>query len=384
MVRSAYFHPSTSTLADASPHDKQRTDPMTDPISSRRICLVLQSGIGDVVHGLPLVNALKRDDPGCRISWIVQRAPAPLLFHHPAVDDIILFDRRRGWREVRELWRQLRSRAFDVVLNCGIYFKSAVPTLLARAPHKIGFGPDRAFDLVWLSATQTVDPRSPRHRQDMYLELVEFLGIDPNPLEWRITLTEDERARQAEFFTTLSAKRVVGLVTTSAMASKNWPVDRFAELATALQRDYGLGVILLGGPGAKEQERARRILEASETRPVWALGPDLRWLVSLLAACDLAIAPDTGPLHIARALRTPVIGLYGHTNPRLSGPYRAFEDLVVDRYNYDAPGMPYTGPVESLHPARPGDRPGRMQHIRVVDVIEKVELALRRYIRDES
>lgn len=357
---------------------------MSEPFSSRRVCLVLQSGIGDVVHGLPLVNALKRDDPGRRISWIVQRTPAPLLFHHPAVDDIILFDRRRGWREFRELWRQLRSRAFDVVLNCGIYFKSAVPTLLARAPHKIGFGPDRAFDLVWLSATQTVAPQGPRHRQDMYLELVEFLGVDPSPLEWRITLTEDERARQAEFFATLTAGRVAGLVTTSAMASKNWPVDRFVELATSLQRDSGLGVILLGGPGAKEQERARRIFEACERRPVWALGSDLRWLVSLLAACDLVIAPDTGPLHIARALGTPVIGLYGHTNPRLSGPYHAFEDLVVDRYNYDAPGIPYTGPVESLHPARPGDRAGRMQHIRVVDVLEKVELALRRYVSDKS
>lgn len=357
---------------------------MSEPFSSRRICLVLQSGIGDVVHGLPLVNALKRDDSERRISWVVQRAPAPLLYNHPAVDDIILFDRKGGWTELRELWRQMKSRSFDVVLNCGIYFKSAVPTILARAPNKIGFGPDRAFDLVWLSANHTVDPRGPRHRQDMYLELVEFLGVDPNPLEWRITITDAERAKQVDFFASLNGKGVAGIVTTSANGAKDWPAARFSELATALRRDFGLDVILLGGPGTEEQNRARRIMEASQSQPAWALGPSLRWLVSLIAACDVVIAPDTGPLHIARALGTPVVGLYGHTNPRLSGPYGAFEDLVVDRYNYDAPGIPYTGPVESQHPARPGCRLGRMEHVRVVDVLEKVALALERYGRAEN
>lgn len=357
---------------------------MSQPFSSRHICLVLQSGIGDVVHGLPLVNALKRDDPERRISWVVQRSPAPLLYHHPAVDDIILYDRKGGWREIRELRRQLKSRSFDVVLNCGIYFKSAVPTVLARAQNKIGFGPDRAFDLVWLSANHTVEPRGPRHRQDMYLELIEFLGVDPKPLEWRITITDDERERQAEFVASLDGRGVAGIVTTSANGAKDWPPDRFAELATALQQDFGLCVVLLGGPGTKEQNRARRVLEASRMQPVWALGSDLRWLISLLAACDVVIAPDTGPLHIARALGTPVVGLYGHTNPRLSGPYGAFDDLVVDRYNYDAPGVPYTGPIESQHPARPGCRQGRMEYVRVGDVLEKVALALERYARGEN
>ncbi len=381
----AYFQRRRDARADSrrAAWERPKTT-MSEPFSRRRICLVLQSGIGDVVHGLPLVNALKRDDPRRQITWVVQRAPAPLLLYHPAVDDIILFDRRGGWREVRELWRQLRHRSFDVVLNCGIYFKSAIPTLLARAPHKIGFGPDRAFDMVWLSANHTVEPRGPRHRQDMYLELVEFLGVDTTPLEWRITLTDDERARQADFFAALDAERVAGIITTSANAAKDWPVDRFSELVTALQRDYGFRALLLGGPSAREQERARRVLETSEANAVWALGADLRWLVSLLDACDLVIAPDTGPLHIARALETPVVGLYGHTNPRLSGPYRAYADLAVDRYNYDAPGVPYTGPIESLHPARPGCRSDRMERIRVVDVLEKVGLALDRYVDGDS
>jgi heptosyltransferase I len=351
-------------------------------IASRRVCLVLQSGIGDVVHGLPLVNALKRDDPGRRITWVVEPLPSRLLDHHPAVDEVVRYDRRGGAAAIRRLWRELRAgrRSFDVVLNCGIYFKSAVPTLIARAPHKIGFGRDRAKDGTWLFANHRVPARGSRHRQEMYLELVEYLGVPTRPLEWRITLSEEERAAQREFFTGLGSGRVAGLLTTPALAHKDWPTDRFARVATALERDFGFRVVLLGGPGEREVARARRVAELTEARTVWALGDDLRRLIWLIDGCDLVIGPDTGPLHIARALETPVIGLYGHTDPRRAGPYGAYEDLVIDRYNYDAPGRPYSGPVEEIHPARPGYRLGRMALITVDDVLEKVERAVERYL----
>lgn len=352
---------------------------MTTAIPSRRICLVLQSGIGDVVHGLPVVNALKRDDPARQISWVVQRSPAPLLAHHPSVADVILFDRRRGLREVVTLRREMRKRRFDVVLNCGIYFKSAVPTFFARAPHKIGFGKDRAFDLVWVFANHHVPPQGPRHRQDMYLELAEYLAVATAEPEWRLSFTEDERLRQADFFESLGGERVAGIVTTSAGPAKDWPVERFAELATALVRDFGFRVVLLGGPGPRETQRAREVERRAEAELVWALGDDLRRLAWLIDGCHLLIAPDTGPLHISRALVTPVIGLYGHTNPLLSGPYRAYQDLVIDRYNFEANGVPYRGEVEKSHPARPGARHGRMERIAVTDVLEKVDLALSRY-----
>jgi len=349
-------------------------------IASKRICLVLQSGIGDVVHGLPLVNALKGDDPERRITWVVERAPAPLLQPHPAVDEVILFDRRGGLRGLRSLRRRLAPLAFDLVINCGIYFKSAIPTLMARAPHKAGFGRDRANDLVWLTANLRLPRRGPRHRQDMYLEFLELLGIGDQALEWRIQITDEEREAQSRFYGELNVERVAGIVPTSAKTSKDWAVERFAELATALEREFGFTVLLLGGPGKRDTARAREVAERSEARSVWALGPELRRLVYLIDGCDLLVAPDTGPLHIARALGTPVIGLYGHTDPKRAGPYRAYEDLTVDRYNYDAPGLPYDGPVERQHPARAGDRPGRLQLIGVADALEKVELALERYV----
>ncbi len=347
---------------------------------SRRVCLVLLSGIGDVVHGLPLVNALKRDDPQRRITWVVERSPAPLLEPHEAIDEVIRFDRKRGLTDVWALRRELRGRRFDAVLNCGIYFKSAIPTYFARAPVKLGYGSDRANDLVWLLANRRLPPHGPRHRQEMYLEFLEFLGVKSEPIEWRIAITEEERVAQAEFYRNLDARRVAAIVATSAMPPKDWPPERFAQLATALDRDFGFRVLLLGGPGEREQERARVVAARTEANAVWALGPNLRRLVYLLDGCDLLIAPDTGPLHIARALGTPVIGLYGHTDPRRAGPYGAFGDLTIDRYNYESDGRAYEGTLERPHPARAGGRGGRMELISVEAVLEKVEHAVRGYV----
>ncbi|UCF18597.1 MAG: glycosyltransferase family 9 protein [Gemmatimonadota bacterium] len=351
-------------------------------IPSRRICLVLPSGIGDVVHGLPLVNALKRDDPDRHITWIVEPTPAPLLQHHPAVDDVILFDHRQGLGAALALRRELRRRNFDLLINCGLYFKTVLPTLFARARLKLGYGRDRANDLIWLFVDR-LPPRGPRHRQDMYLEFLEPLGVTAEPVEWRIVIGERERAAAAEFFAGLRPERVAGIVTTSAMDAKDWAVDRLAAVATALERDFGFLVVLLGGPGRRETERARQVAMLSEARTVWALGPDLRWLIGLIEGCDLVIAPDTGPLHIARALGTPVIGLYGHTDPLRAGPYRAFQDLTIDRFNLEAEGRPYAGPLEREHPGRAGAR-HRMGSITVADVLERVEVAIGRYLLPEA
>lgn len=339
----------------------------------RRICVVLLSGIGDAVHGLPIVNALKRDDPDRHITWIVQSEPAPLLRPHPAVDDVLIFDRKQGLGELRRLWSELRPKRFHVVLNLNIYFKAAVPTFIARAPHKVGFGRDRARDLVWLVANHRLPARAGHHVQDRYLEFLEYLGIPTEPIEWRITLTAGERRAQHEYFARFEGKQTVGIVVTSGRAAKDWSTARFAEVATACECDLGFKVILLGGPGARERRRAREVSEASEANLAWELGPDLRRLIYLIDGLDLMIAPDTGPLHIARALGKPIIGLFGHTNPLEVGPYRACEDLWIDRYNFDAPSRP-----SALEGS--GGREGRMPLISVSAVLEKVELARERYL----
>lgn len=367
---------------------RYRYQPEVD-FPSRHVCLVLLSGMGDVVHGLPLVNALKRDDPERRVTWIVQPEWSPLLDAHPAVDNVLHFHRRLGVEGARRLRRDLKDHQFDVVLNAGFYFKNLVPTFLARGRIKVGFDRERAGILSLLMHHRRLPARGSRHRQEIYLELAQYLGVEPRALEWRIPIAETERSVQEEFFSKLGGERVAGIVTTSAMDVKDWPPERFSAVAAELERGFGFRVLLLGGPGARESERARRVAEGARADIVWALGPDMRRLIYLIDRCDLVIAPDTGPLHLARALDKPVIGLFGHTDPRRAGPYGKYEELVVDRYNFDADGVPYSGPEEQRkHSARPGGRGARrMELIEVDDVLRKVSLACERYCitaREES
>jgi heptosyltransferase I len=335
-----------------------------------RICIVLLTGLGDVVHGLPVVNALKAAEPACRITWIVEPMPAAILRHHPAVDEIVVFERRRGWRGVLNLARDLRGRAFDQTLNFNIYAKSAFPTLFSGAPRRIGFGRDRARDGVWLVANEHLEPRRPRHTQEMFLEFLDHLGVRDYAVEWRLGFTEEERRAQREFFGALDGRPVAALVVASARAGKDWPAARYAEVADALEHDFGHQPILLGGPSERERRIVEEITARARTRPVWALGEGVRRVAWTIAGSRFVIAPDTGPLHIARALGVPVIGLYGSTNPYRVGPWRRYQELWVDRW---------TEPGAAPDPSSNEPKPGRMEQIMVADVLERVERVVRCY-----
>jgi heptosyltransferase I len=333
-----------------------------------RICVVLLTGLGDVVHGLPVVNAIKRAWPQSHITWVVEPMPSGILRPHPSIDDVIVFHKKAGWRGVQRLRHELRSRHFDLTLNFNVYFKSVFPTVFSRAPRRIGFDRGRARDAVWLFANEHL-PQGPRkHTQDLFLEFLELLGITAEPLQWLIPFTETEKLEQESFFESLTDRPVIGVVAASANEKKDWPAQNYPELVDALITDYNGHVVLLGGPGEREQRIARYILAEAQHEPIWALGDSIRRLTWLIDGCQLIIAPDTGPVHIARALEVPVIGLYGHTNPWRVGPYRKYEDLWIDRYN-DPGAAPDASLAEPKH--------GRMELITTNDVLEKVTNALR-------
>ena len=333
-----------------------------------RICVVLLTGLGDVVHGLPVVNAIKRAWPGSHITWVVEPMPSGILRPHPSIDDVIVFHKKSGWAGVRRLRQELRTRHFDLALNFNIYFKSVFPTFFSRATRRIGFDRGRARDGVWLFANEHLQPGPRRHTQDMFLEFLDVLGIDAQPLQWLIPLTESEKLEQEQFFQTLNDRPIVGIVGASANEKKDWPADRHPVLVDALVSDFNAHVVLLGGPGEREQQTGRFIMDNARHKPIWALGDSIRRLTWLIEGSNLIIAPDTGPVHIARALEVPVIGLYGHTNPWRVGPYRKYEDLWIDRYNDEG---------DAPDPSKFDPKHGRMELISVNDVLEKVEKAIR-------
>lgn len=334
---------------------------------AREVLIVMLSALGDAVHVLPVLNAIKRAWPGTRITWIIQPVPHQLVKNHESVDEFIIFHRRRGaqaLRSYRDLRRQLHGRRFDLAINLQVYMKAGLITAMAPARIKLGFDRKRARDLNWLFTTERIPPHPTDHVQDQYFEFIEYLGIDPEPVEWRLRITESERAAQSEFFAPLG--RTCALVVGTSKPQKNWAPERYAEVIDQLETQYGLRCILVGGPSAIERAAAARIMELAHNKPIDALADDVRRVLWLLDGSSLVISPDTGPLHMARALDRPVVGLYGYTNPKRYGPYRKYEDLIVDGYA--------RFPAEN-YPLNAEYREDGMQRVTVEAVLEKVRLA---------
>lgn len=339
----------------------------------REICIVMLSAIGDAVHVLPVANALKRAWPDCRITWVIQPVPLLLVQDHPAIDDFVLFNRRRGlngWMGFADFARDVRERRFDLLMGLQVYFKAGILTALVPADVKLGFDRARARDMQWLFTDRRIPPHEPQHVQDQYFEFVRHLGIDPDPVVWDIRLTDAEREAQETFFSSLDRPACAVVVGTSK-SDKNWSAAGFARVLEEVERVHGLQPVLVGGPSPIERRIADQILARTSARVVDTLGNDLRKLVWILDGSALTLSPDTGPLHISRALETPVVGLFGYTNPKRSGPYRLYQDLVVDGYA-EYPGEEY--PLE--HAYRDG-----MKRVTVDMVLEKVSLAVERYVR---
>jgi heptosyltransferase I len=339
----------------------------------REVCIVMLSAIGDAVHVLPVANALKRAWPETRLTWVIQPVPHLLVKDHPAIDDFIVFRRRRGvsgWMGFADFARDVRERHFDLLLGLQVYFKAGLITALTPSSVKLGFDRARARDMQWLFTDRRIPPHEPQHVQDQYFEFVRHLGVDPEPVAWDLRLSDAEREAQAAFLSELDGPACAVVVATSKPA-KNWTPEGYARVLEEMERSHGLRPVLVGGPSAIERRMADAVLAETSARVVDALGDDLRKLVWILEGSVLTLSPDTGPLHISRALGTPVVGLFGYTNPKRTGPYRAYQDLVVDGYAA-YPGEEY--PLE--HSYRNG-----MKRIGVPDVLEKVTLAMERYVR---
>ena len=333
-----------------------------------RVCVVMMSAVGDAVHVLPVLTALKRAAPAAHVTWVLQPGPATLVRGHPAVDDVVLFDRAAGARGFLDVHRELRARAaaaggpFDLCLNLQVYFKAGVITGFTPARVKLGFDRARARDFNWLFTNARVPPHPVQHVQDQYFEFLTALGVPHEPVAWDLGPWPQERAWQRDFFARLD-RPAAAIVVATSKPEKDWPAERWAAVCDALAADYGLQPVLVGGRSPRELAAEAVIMREARHRPVSALGSGLRNLVSILDGSALVLSPDTGPLHMAVALGRPVVSLIAYSNPRRVGPYRRFRDLMVDAYG--EPGEEYAATMEN--------RPGRMPRITVARVLEKVE-----------
>jgi lipopolysaccharide heptosyltransferase I len=295
----------------------------------RSIVIVKLSAIGDVLHGVPTAVALKRAFPDARIGWVVEGRAGDVLAGHPAVDH--LFRLPRGWLKsfstVRSLRRQLLDFAPDVTIDLQGLFKSAVPTWLSGARIRIGHARPESREQAWLCYTHPVATTA-AHVIDRNRQLLAAIGVQDDLPAFEMPRWPFSHRRMHEWFGTLRLPSAPALINPGAgWPSKIWPADRFAAVARELQHRHRLPSIVVWGGGA-ERAAAERIVAESGGAAVMAPQTTLQDLGELCRLARVFISSDTGPLHLAAAVGTPCVGLFGPVPAKRNGPYGAIHRTV--------------------------------------------------------
>ncbi|KRE93795.1 ADP-heptose--LPS heptosyltransferase [Frateuria sp. Soil773] len=342
---------------------------MTVPAS---LCLLRTSAIGDVTHVVPLVRTLQRAWPDTALTWIVGKLERKLVGDLPGVD-FVTFDKGKGWAGMREVHAALRDRRFDALLQMQVAMRSNLLSLGIQAGRRIGYDRARSRDLHGLVVNERIPARTGEHVLDALGSFCEPLGLKQTEVRWDIPVPDEARAWAAE---QLPGEAPTLLVSpASSHALRNWLPERYAAVMDhAATR--GWRVALVGGPSPGERRMADAVLAACKRAPLDLTGKDtLKRLLAMLGRAQLLLTPDSGPMHMANAVGTKVLGLHAASNPDRSGPYSDRRWCVN---KYDEAARRYLGkPASEIAWGRKIERPGVMELIGVDDVVERFEAAAR-------
>jgi heptosyltransferase I len=317
----------------------------------KRILLIKPSALGDVIHTVPVLVKLRARYPAAQIDWLLRPDIAELIRPHPALSNVVFFDRRqharfgRSWsattglvRSIHDLWKN----HYELVIDLHGQFRSALLTLATGAPIRIGFdrplsrskraerhaggdsrlrGWSGAREGAWMVYSHRIPiPTLDIHAVDRYLWLAPFLGLDKEAPDFRLYWPSavDERVDRLLAEHRLAGGRLAVLAPGTTWETKHWRLDGFADVARDfLSRNYD--VVLAGAP--RDRVRCQMINEAyprtvdlsGQTTPVE--------LAALIRRADVCVTNDSGAMHLAVALNTPVVSIFGPTSPLRIGPY---------------------------------------------------------------
>ena len=296
---------------------------------ARRILLIKPSALGDVIHALPVAATLHRRYPNAALDWLVEEESADIVRAHPAVAEVVVSGRRRWLRELRDPGRipgvlreirgfagGLRSRGYDAALDLQGLLKSALYVLATRAPIRVGFAEGREGSIRVLTH-RVVAPPQPVHAVDRYLALAAAVGAGEIVRQFQIAIPPEDRAAAQSHLSTCPRPSVV-LHPAARWVTKLWEVGRWRSLAASLLAQ-GFGVVLTG---SREDEALSAAIATGLTPPPLSLAGKLtlKQLAAILEEVELMISVDSGPMHLAVAMGTPVVALFGPTDPLRTGP----------------------------------------------------------------
>jgi len=345
------------------------------PLTSapNKICIVRLSALGDVTHAVPVVRAIQQQWPQTQITWICATLEHKLL---AALDGInfIAVDKKSGWRGYYRLWRTLAGQRFDIMLQMQTSARANFTGAVVKADIKLGWDRLRARDFHRFFMTHSIPQTRFEHQLQGHLSFARCIGLEAAEPEWNFPVSNDAIAFVDALIPT--DKRVLLISPCSSHVHRNWRAERYAAIADHAIEDHGMAVVLSGGPSALEASVGQAIESATRHRLINLIGKDtLPQLVALLQRADVVLSPDSGPVHLANALGTPVIGLHACTWSKRSGPYNSL-DLCVDKFSEAAQRYRGTTP-ELLRWGTRIEEDGVMDLVEVAEVRDRLEQALR-------
>ncbi len=338
-------------------------------IPAEKICIIRLSALGDTVHTLGLVNGLRKGYPDAHITWILQPLSYEMVKYQENVDRFVIFDRKNGLKSWKKLALDLKGERFDLVLMLQVSMKASLISMFVKGGVRLGFDFKRSREMHWLFTNRKIHGHEPQHVQAQFFEFLDYLGIEDYPMEWDFGFTDEELAWRDSFFNNVS-RPVISFVIASSNRKKDWSTDCYGLVMDYVDEKLDMQPMIIGGPSRLERDMAEEVQGLCKSDPVLALERPIRRTLLQLSGSKAVVSPDTGPLHMAVAMNVPTISLYGYSNPRRCGPFRAFHDLLIDKYN--DPGEENARITRII-------KEGRMESITPEDVIEKIERALQKY-----
>lgn len=295
------------------------------------ILIVKLSAIGDVIHTLPSLAGLRNLYPDAHITWVIEESSADLIKNHPYLDRVITSQRKRWMKdvkagkmmkvlkEVQAFIAELRSRSYDLVIDFHGLFKSAVIVFLSKGKRKLGY--NSLQELSGLFLNEKIREDMGKHAVDRYLDFIRYLGGTVERPEFFIPIQEENRYRIDEFLKRYHIDRQKHLVAVNPVAlwaTKLWQNEKFAQLCDRIIEELSSTVIFTGS----DREPLASIQSCMKNKSINVGGETtLRDLACLYQHSDLLITTDSGPMHLAAAVGTPVVALFGPTDPARTGPY---------------------------------------------------------------
>jgi heptosyltransferase I len=302
------------------------------PAQPNHIAILRLSALGDVCNLVPTVRALQRQWPQARITWIIGKGEHSLLTGLSGVE-FVVYDKSTGIKGMRALWRELSDTRFDVLLHMQQAIRASVLSLGLKADARIGFDKVRAKDKQHWFTQHYIAPRAQAHVLASFMDFARRLGVEDDRPVWDLPVPESAYD-EARLISGNAPYMVINPCSNPRLRNfRNWSDEGYASVVEHAWVQYGLKSVLTGGGTVAEKEMGERIEALCQPGSVVNAigGTSLKGVLALIDRARVAIAPDTGPAHMANALGTPTLGLYATTNPQRAAPY-LWRDFAVNAY----------------------------------------------------